>query len=101
LSAGERQVLALSFVAALNNVSGFDAPLVIDTPLGRISKEPRARIAKSIPSCFPDRQVILLMTDEEYTEPVRDALSESVSKEFRIQFNEYKDGSDAKVIENA
>jgi DNA sulfur modification protein DndD len=101
LSAGERQVLALSFVAALNNVSGFDAPLIIDTPLGRISSEPRTRIAKALPSCFPNRQVILLMTDEEYTPMVRDALKDHVSKEFSIKFTEYKDGSDAKVIENA
>jgi DNA sulfur modification protein DndD len=101
LSAGERQVLALSFVSALNNVSGFDAPLIIDTPLGRISSEPRIRIAKLLPSCFPNRQVILLMTDEEYTPMVRDALKDHVSKEFSIKFTEYKDGSDAKVIENA
>ena len=33
LSAGERQVLALSFLAALREVSGFDAPIIIDTPL--------------------------------------------------------------------
>jgi len=38
LSAGERQVLALSFVAALNSVSGFDVPIVIDTPL--VSSQP-------------------------------------------------------------
>jgi len=101
LSAGERQVLALSFVAALNNVSGFDAPLIIDTPLGRISSEPRTKIAKALPSCFPERQVILLMTDEEYTPTVRDSLKDHVSREYSIRFTEYEDGSDAKVIENA
>jgi len=101
LSAGERQVLALSFVAALNNVSGFDAPLIIDTPLGRISSEPRTKIAKALPSCFSERQVILLMTDEEYTPTVRDALKDHVSREYSIRFTEYEDGSDAKVIENA
>lgn len=101
LSAGERQVLALSFVAALNNVSGFDAPLIIDTPLGRISSEPRTKIAKALPSCFSKRQVILLMTDEEYTPTVRDALRDHVSREYSIRFTEYEDGSDAKVIKNA
>jgi DNA sulfur modification protein DndD len=41
LSAGERQILALAFMSALSRISGFSAPIVIDTPLGRISSKPR------------------------------------------------------------
>jgi len=100
LSAGERQILALAFVSALNNVSGFDVPIVIDTPLGRISSGPREKIARSLPSCFSDRQVILLMTNEEYTSEVKKVLSEHLSKEFSIEFTECADGSKARVIEN-
>ena len=47
LSAGERQALALSFIAALNSVSGFDVPIIIDTPLGRMSSEPKEHIANT------------------------------------------------------
>ncbi|ODS30943.1 MAG: Chromosome partition protein Smc [Candidatus Scalindua rubra] len=79
LSAGERQVLALSFMAALNMVSGFDAPIVIDTPLGRISKEPKINIAKNLHKYLKGKQVTLLVTEEEYTEEVRKHMCTSVS----------------------
>ena len=36
LSSGERQVCALAFMAALNSVSGFKVPVIIDTPLGAL-----------------------------------------------------------------
>ena len=88
LSAGERQVLALSFMAALNNVSGFDIPIIIDTPLGRISKEPKKNIAKNLPNYLKNKQVVLLVTEEEYTQDVRDALVEKVGNEYRIYFDE-------------
>lgn len=88
LSAGERQVLALSFMAALNNVSGFDIPIIIDTPLGRISKEPKKNIAKNLPNYLKNKQVVLLVTEEEYTQDVRDALIGKVGNEYRIYFDE-------------
>lgn len=96
LSAGERQVLALSFMAALNNVSGFDIPIIIDTPLGRISKEPKKNIAKNLPNYLKNKQVVLLVTEEEYTQDVRDALVEKVGKEYRLYFDEMQGTS--KVI---
>ncbi|MGB0386519.1 MAG: AAA family ATPase [Ardenticatenaceae bacterium] len=88
LSAGEQQVLALSFMAALGTVSGFDAPVVIDTPIGRISGEPRKNIADSLPNYLSDTQLILLMTDTEYTPEVKARLSGRVGKEYRLEFNE-------------
>lgn len=98
LSAGERQVLALSFVAALNRVSGFDIPIVIDTPLGRISKIPKINIAKNLPNYLEGKQVILLVTEEEYSDEVRDRLFEKTGKEYRIDFNEDSDSGIARVI---
>lgn len=88
LSAGERQVLALSFLAALREVSGFDAPIVIDTPLGRISKEPKENIAELLPKFLKGHQVTLLATDEEYNKGVRDKLLQHVGKEYELLFNE-------------
>ncbi len=96
LSAGERQVLALSFMASLKEVSGFDIPVIIDTPLGRISGAPRENIAKSLPEYLKDTQVTLLMTDTEYTPKLKSLLSDRIGKEYRIDFNETL--SESKVI---
>ena len=88
LSAGERQVLALSFLAALRDVSGFDAPVLIDTPLGRISKEPKDSIAELLPVFLKNVQVTMLVTDEEYTPSVRNKLLKKVGTEYELFFNE-------------
>jgi DNA sulfur modification protein DndD len=88
LSAGERQVLALSFMAALTKVSGFKAPVIIDTPLGRISGEPKDNIAAALPEYLRDTQVTMLMTDQEYTPSVREKLFPRVGKEWALQFDE-------------
>ena len=98
LSAGERQVLALSFVAALNKVSGFDLPIIIDTPLARISSEPRRNIALRLPTYLGGKQVILLVTEEEYTDEVRQALKPSIGKEYVISYRELKSGAEAEVV---
>lgn len=98
LSAGERQVLALSFVAALNKVSGFDLPIIIDTPLARISSEPRRNIALRLPTYLGGKQVILLVTEEEYTDEVRQALKPSIGKEWVISYRELKSGAEAEVV---
>lgn len=84
LSAGQRQVLALSFMAALKQVSGFNTPIMIDTPLGRISKEPKNNIARKLPNYLKGSQVTMLVTEEEYTPEVRSLLKCRVQKEFRI-----------------
>jgi len=88
LSAGERQVLALSFLAALRDISGFDAPVLIDTPLGRISKEPKENIAKLLPKFLEGVQVTMLMTDEEYTDTVRNRLLNNIATEYELEFLE-------------
>lgn len=88
LSAGERQILALSFMAALYSVSGFDAPIIIDTPLGRISGEPRKNIAEALPGYLSKTQVTLLMTDTEYTDEVRKELLKRIGKEYRLVFKD-------------
>jgi DNA sulfur modification protein DndD len=99
LSAGERQVLALSFMAALNSVSGFDAPIIIDTPLGRISKEPKINIAKNLANYLKGKQVTLLVTEEEYTPEVAEKLRANIAKEYKIEFVEQEVGNLAKVVE--
>lgn len=68
ISAGQRQVMSISFIAALAQVAAKDTllemPLFMDTPFGRLSFEHRQNIIKNIPelSC----QWILLATDTEF-----------------------------------
>lgn len=97
LSAGERQVLALAFTAALGTISGFDAPIVIDTPTGRISQEPRENIADALPNYLKDTQVTFLMTETEYTDSVRVRLAHRVGKEYLLEFDE--DAAVTRVIQ--
>jgi DNA sulfur modification protein DndD len=81
-------VLALSFLAALREVSGFDAPIIIDTPLGRISKEPKENIAELLPKFLKGSQVTMLPTDVEYSQRVREKLLAHVGKEYELKFDE-------------
>jgi len=97
LSAGERQVCALSFMAALNSVSGFEVPIIIDTPLARISTEPSRNIARKLPAYLQDKQVTLLVTEKEYSPEVRKELSERVGKTYLINVIEKERGNLAKV----
>jgi len=98
LSAGERQVLALAFMAALNSVSGFDVPIIIDTPLARLSSEPKKNIAMNLPNYLKGKQVTLLVTEEEYTREVRERLANRVGREYLISFEERGIGNLAKVV---
>jgi len=94
LSAGETQILALSFMAALSDISGFDAPVVIDTPLGRISGDNRRRIAQNLPNYLEDTQVTFLMTDKEYAGDVKRFLAERVANKYLLDF----DGGTTEVV---
>jgi len=91
LSAGEREILALSFMAALRGISGFTAPILIDTPLARISGEHRISIAECVPNYLKDAQFVLLLTDQEYTESVKKILKSRVVAEYLLQYDDVKD----------
>lgn len=78
-SAGERELLALSFTLALHKISGFDSPIVIDTPLARISDEHRESFSKIFNQVSKEKQVLLLLTPSEFSDDVKGIFHETAS----------------------
>jgi len=85
LSAGERQVLSLSFITAMARVSGEEAPLVMDTPFGRLSSYHRNSITEHLPELAD--QLVLFVTDEELRGEARRNLEPRIGAEYRLEFD--------------
>lgn len=63
-SAGERQLYAMALLSSLRRVSGWELPLVIDSPLARLDEVHRRRLVHDyLPAVSP--QVVLFVTDTE------------------------------------
>jgi len=87
LSAGEKQIVAISFIAALTWISGFEAPIIIDSPLNRISESHRKNIAESLPNFLEGSQLMLLVTPDEYTSDVSSILGDHVSNYYHLSYD--------------
>ena len=105
ISAGEKLVLALSFIAAIRKITGFRMPLVIDTPLGKISGKPTKNIGEFLSKFFEDTQVTLLVTDKEYQfedkkikQSFRDIIKKFVNKEYLLNYDETSNISKVEVM---
>lgn len=85
LSAGERQVLSLSFITAMSRISEEEAPLVMDTPFGRLSSQHRESITEYLPELTD--QLVLFVTDEELHNQAKMNLVPRIGAEYRLNFN--------------
>ncbi len=85
LSAGERQVLSLSFITAMSRISEEEVPLVMDTPFGRLSSQPRNNVTKFLPDLAD--QLVLLVTDEELRDQARVNLVPRIGYEYQLEFD--------------
>lgn len=90
-SAGENQIFATALIAGLAKVSGVKAPMVVDTPLGRLDSKHRANILRFW-TADKSRQVILLSQDEEIDYHFYKDISKSVSKTFLLEHVDVGDG---------
>ncbi|MBE9040620.1 DNA sulfur modification protein DndD [Oscillatoriales cyanobacterium LEGE 11467] len=88
LSAGEKQLLAISFLWGLARVSGRNLPVAIDTPLGRLDSSHRQNLVERY---FPtaSHQVILLSTDTEIGKVEYQQLQEqkAIAREYRLNYD--------------
>lgn len=86
LSAGERQVLSLSFIMAMSQEAGEEKPLVMDTPFGRLSAEHRNSITENLPKLV--NQLVLFATNEELLDEARKNLEPYIGAEYRLEFDQ-------------
>jgi DNA sulfur modification protein DndD len=86
LSAGEKQIYAISILEALARTSGRKLPIIIDTPLGRLDSKHRAKLVNNY---FPraSHQVIILSTDTEVDEEFYRDLSPHISHAYKLNYN--------------
>lgn len=71
LSATEYMALAYSFTLAIHKASGKNCPLVVDSPLGRVSDDNRVNMATELLKVSMDKQIIMLFTPDEYSSEVK------------------------------
>jgi DNA sulfur modification protein DndD len=87
LSAGERQLLAVSILWGMARASGRPLPVAIDTPLGRLDGIHRRQLVERY---FPHAagQVILLSTDEEVDAELHALLGPFIGRAYRLNHDE-------------
>lgn len=87
LSAGEKQVYAISMLWALGKTSGRPLPVIVDTPLARLDRDHRTLLAEHY---FPNasHQVLVLSTDTEVDEEYFERLAPSISKAYLLSFDQ-------------
>ena len=90
-SAGENQIFATALIAGLAKVSGINAPLVVDTPLGRLDSKHRHNILQFWTS-DKSRQVILLSQDKEIDAEFKARIGSSISKTYLLDHLDVGDG---------
>lgn len=87
LSAGEKQMFAISILWGLALSSGYQLPVVIDTPMARLDSAHRNNfINKYLPNA--STQVIVLSTDEEIYGKYLDDIQSYVNTYYTLIYNE-------------
>jgi len=85
LSGGERQLLSLSFIIGMCKTSGYEVPLVIDAPFGRLDDEHKLKVAKEIP--YLANQIVLITVPNELNEESKKALNRKIGKSYKLEFD--------------
>ncbi|MBE0567696.1 MAG: hypothetical protein IH621_17210 [Krumholzibacteria bacterium] len=111
-STGEKQVLALSFVASLvrkaaENLEahrsdpgagapiGGEYPLVMDSAFGSLEDEYRESVAQWIPTLA--QQVVLLVSNSQWKHEVESSVRERIGKEYILELHSSKAGSERAI----
>lgn len=95
-SEGQKQIIAYSFIAGLSKYTTRNAPVVIDTPIGRLDREHKQNLIEHYHQ-FSNQVMILYQPNEMEESDIQD-LSEKMSKHFLIQLNDDVDDA-SEIIE--
>lgn len=87
-SAGEKQIIALSFIWALTKSSRLPLPFVMDTPLGRLDSIHRENLAKNFFNQLSD-QVIILSTDTEISAEFSKLLDKYIAHRYLLDYEQH------------
>ena len=96
--AAVRQFLALAFTLALHKISGFEAQLIIDSPVGRTSGLHRENLAAIMARVSSEKQIILLFTDDEYDEKISSVLDDIASNRFKLEMTKQENETKMMVL---
>ena len=106
--------LALSYIAAVREVTDTNYPMIIDSPFGRVSGIERVSAAEDLPLYLPDTQITLLVTNTEYNAEIekdlqtgkhiasiKDTLKKNkrVGKEMKLVLEKISDTSSRTIVE--
>lgn len=84
LSGGEERILALSFIIALNSISGFDLPLFIDAPFSTLDNENKIKFMDNLPEFTKNKQVIFLFIGDNYKGFEKELIRPYLNKEVEL-----------------
>ena len=90
-SAAERALLALSFTLALQEVSGYNSMLFIDTPVGRVDSENREKFAKTLSEISCKKQIIMTFTTSEYSKEIEEVFEPVKSSKYILETKDEKE----------
>lgn len=98
LSAGEKQLLVVSILWGLRELTNISLPLIIDTPLARLDLEHRKTfIERFLPAIQP--QVILIGTDMELTEDLITGLDQRIANQYTLTYNAQSQSTQLTIVE--
>ena len=86
LSAGERQLLAISLLWGMAKASGRPLPTAIDTPLGRLDATHRSHLVERY-FPFASHQVLLFSTDQELHSSYLESIKPQIGRKYRLDFD--------------
>tara|TARA_B100001123_G_scaffold445155_1_gene595988 strand:- start:485 stop:2560 length:2076 start_codon:yes stop_codon:yes gene_type:complete len=90
-SAGEVNVIAFSYMLAMNKGANLKFPILIDTPFGRVDEDHRIEVAKNFIKIFKNLQVTFLFQPAEfYDDKVKKPMLKHCSNFYEIVQNDGK-----------